>query len=251
MELSLYYERQVPLPKKKRLLSICFVFALLCALCLSAHAAVDVPDESKTGTIRVTMLYNNQPVSGGTLSVYRVGDIHEDDGNYTFVLAEKFAGSNVTWTEETLGEPEVAKALSEYAAKNSIAADKTGTIGGDGKAALDGLALGLYLVKQEQPAAGYQCAEPFLVTVPYLEKETYLYDVDATPKVEPLKVPPDGSAVLRYTDHSGGGAAQHRAPDGYAAADRPAELAHPGAGGAGVDLLLLRVVPPLREKGPE
>ena len=121
--------------KKKRLLSICFVFALLCALCLSAHAAVDVPDESKTGTIRVTMLYNNQPVSGGTLSVYRVGDIHEDDGNYTFVLAEKFAGSNVTWTEETLGEPEVAKALSEYAAKNSIAADKTGTIGSDGKAA--------------------------------------------------------------------------------------------------------------------
>lgn len=176
--------------KKKRLLSICFVFALLCALCLSAHAAVDVPDESKTGTIRVTMLYNNQPVSGGTLSVYRVGDIHEDDGNYTFVLAEKFAGSNVTWTEETLGEPEVAKALSEYAAKNSIAADKTGTIGGDGKAALDGLALGLYLVKQEQPAAGYQCAEPFLVTVPYLEKETYLYDVDTTPKVEPLKVAP-------------------------------------------------------------
>lgn len=176
--------------KKKRLLSICFVFALLCALCLSAHAAVDVPDESKTGTIRVTMLYNNQPVSGGTLSVYRVGDIHEDDGNYTFVLAEKFAGSNVTWTEETLGEPEVAKALSEYAAKNSITADKTGTIGSDGKAALDGLALGLYLVKQEQPAAGYQCAEPFLVTVPYLEKETYLYDVDATPKVEPLKAAP-------------------------------------------------------------
>lgn len=176
--------------KKKRLLSICFVFALLCALCLSAHAAVDVPDESKTGTIRVTMLYNNQPVSGGTLSVYRVGDIHEDDGNYTFVLAEPFAASNVTWTEDTLGEPEVAKALAEYAAKNSIAADKTGTIGSDGKVTIDGLALGLYLVKQEQPAAGYQCAEPFLVTVPYLEKETYLYDVDATPKVEPLKVAP-------------------------------------------------------------
>ena len=41
---------------------------------------------------------------------------------------------------------------------------------------------GLYLVTQETEAAGYSKISPFLVSVPYLEEGTYVYDVTARSK---------------------------------------------------------------------
>lgn len=178
---------------KKRLLSICFVFALLCVICLPAYAAVDVPNPDKTGTITVNMQYNGQPVAGGTLSVYRVGQIYEDDGNYSFTLTDDFADSKMPLNQNTIVAPETAEELSDFADEKSLEPDKTGTIDKAGHISLDELELGLYLVKQNQAAPGYLCVDPFLVTVPYLdEKGIYQYEVDASPKVSEPQVAPTG-----------------------------------------------------------
>lgn len=113
---------------KKRLLSICFVFVLLCVICLPAYAAVDVPNPDKTGTIKVNMQYNGQPVAGGALSVYRVGQIYEDDGNYSFTLTDDFADSKMPLNQNTIVAPETAEELSDFADEKSLEPDKTGTI---------------------------------------------------------------------------------------------------------------------------
>ena len=71
---------------KKHLISA--LLALLVLLCLPLSAtAHPVPDESQDGhcSITITMTYKGKAVPGGTLALYKVGDVQEDDGNYSFV----------------------------------------------------------------------------------------------------------------------------------------------------------------------
>lgn len=55
------------------------------------------------------------------------------------------------------------------------------------------LELGLYLLVQDVAAEGCIKMEPFLVSVPMEENGGYLYDVDASPKVELAKLPVEPS----------------------------------------------------------
>ena len=75
---------------KKHLISALLALLLLLCLPLSAAAAHPVPDESQDGhcSITITMTYKGKAVPGGTLALYKVGDVVEDDGNYSFVPVE-------------------------------------------------------------------------------------------------------------------------------------------------------------------
>ena len=73
---------------KKHLKSL---LALLLLACLPLSAAAHpVPDEQKDGhcSITVTMTYQGKALPGGTLALYKVGDVAEEDGNYSFVPVE-------------------------------------------------------------------------------------------------------------------------------------------------------------------
>lgn len=52
-----------------------------------------------------------------------------------------------------------------------------------GVAEFDDLEVGLYLVVQTTAAENYNVINPFLVSVPIQENGSYVYDVDALPKV--------------------------------------------------------------------
>lgn len=166
----------------KRLLAMMVTVALAWVFCVTAYAH-DVPDLSKTGSISVTMRHEDDKsaVPGGELTLYRVGDIAEENGNYSYTLTEAFAGSGVTL--DNLESAELAKKLADYAKANKL----TGTvqkIDSKGVAAASDLTLGLYLVVQTEAAEGYNAVNPFLVTVPVLTDGVYVYEVDANPKVE-------------------------------------------------------------------
>ena len=66
---------------------------LLLELPLSA-AAHPVPDARKDGqcSITVTMTYGGKALKGGTLALYKVGDVAEEDGNYSFVPVAAIRG---------------------------------------------------------------------------------------------------------------------------------------------------------------
>ena len=69
---------------KKHLKSL---LALLLLACLPLSAAAHpVPDEQKDGhcSITVTMTYQGKALPGGTLALYKVGDVAEEDGKVTF-----------------------------------------------------------------------------------------------------------------------------------------------------------------------
>ena len=126
------------------------------------------------------MCVGDTVVSGGSLTLYRVGEIVEDDGNYTFKTVDAFA--DFTGSLEEVQSPALAEELAGYAVdKRSL---NIGLIDANGQVTFDALEPGLYLLVQNETVEGYLPAAPFLVFLPLLEDRAYVYNVDASPKVE-------------------------------------------------------------------
>lgn len=168
----------------KRLAALLLCALLLCYTGVTAYAH-DVPDLTRQGSINISMHCGDTAVPGGTLTLYRVGDIHEDDGNYSFVPSASFTGCVSSF--EDIQSKELAKKLADYAEDNKIPC-RTQEINDQGQITFT-VEQGLYLLVQNQAAEGYQAAAPFLVSVPMNEDGTYIYGVDASPKVELTKAP--------------------------------------------------------------
>lgn len=93
---------------RNHLLSVLLALLLLLCLPLSASAH-PVPDLTRKGNITVTMKYKGKPVSGGSLNLHKVGNVHEDDGNYSFVPVKGLEALDYT----NIQSPELAKAAAK------------------------------------------------------------------------------------------------------------------------------------------
>ena len=184
---------------RKHVISGLLALLFLLALPLSA-AAHAVPDESRNGhcSITVSMTYKGKAVRGGKLALYKVGDVAENDGNYSFVPVEAIRGDIPEFGD--IQSPELAGKLAKLEKKlTPVTADPV-TVGKDGKATFSNLTFGLYLVVQKTAASGYRKIAPFLVSVPYLYRDEYLYDVTSQPKtdleqeVKPTSPPSSGGS---------------------------------------------------------
>ena len=167
---------------KKHLKSL---LALLLLACLPLSAAAHpVPDEQKDGhcSITVTMTYQGKALPGGTLALYKVGDVAEEDGNYSFVPVEAIREDFAQFGD--IQSPELAGKLLKLESKLTPVTDLPKKVGEDGKATFSDLTFGLYLVVQKTAASGYGKTAPFLVSVPYLYADEYQYDVTSQPKTD-------------------------------------------------------------------
>lgn len=168
---------------QKRLSALLLTLMLCFAMCITAGAH-EIPDNAEKGSISITMNYEGKAVPGGTLTLYRVGAVNEDDGNYSFALTGDFI--NCGKSLKNPGDPELAADLGKYVSDNKLTGSRI-EVGQNGTAVFSGLDLGLYLIVQDEAADGYEAVTPFLVSVPANENGVYIYDVDATPKVSVLR----------------------------------------------------------------
>lgn len=175
-----------------------FLGALALVVCLAAPAgAQEMLDLERKGSITVNMVFQGERVPGGSLGLYRVGDIAERNGSYFFQLNEDFQGSGADVSDPT--KAETAKTLEEYAKKSG--AEKTMRIvREDGTVVFQELEPGLYLVCQEKPAKGFNPIVPFLISVPMNESGYYVYEVDASPKVALTPAPTEPPTKPTYPD---------------------------------------------------
>ena len=169
----------------KRLPMLVVMVVALCLTSVPAYAH-EVPDASRRGTISVTMAYDGTRVPGGSVTLYRVGDVVSDDGNYIFTLTSECAASGVSLDD--LESPEAAQALADWAVSHGLRG-VTVPVGDDGVATFTDVALGLYVMVQHDPATGYYAIDPFLIGMPLTEAGSYIYDIDASPKLELEKKP--------------------------------------------------------------
>ncbi len=168
--------------KMRKLLAVLLTTLLFAAFSASVYA--DAIDLNETGSISVTFKDSatGQVIGDGVMTLYKVADIESSDGNLAYVYTEGFAGSEIVLgdlTAETL-----AGDLHTYAKNNSVNAAKIGTVNNMGICYFDELELGLYLVVQTAAAEGYHIIAPFLVSVPISTTAGWVYDVEATPKME-------------------------------------------------------------------
>ena len=168
---------------RKHVISGLLALLFLLALPVSA-AAQTVPDESRNGhcSITVSMTYKGKAVRGGTLALYKVGDVAEDGGNYSFVPAEEIQADIPEFGD--IESPDLAGKLCKLESKLTPVTDLPKKVGEDGNATFSDLTFGLYLVVQKTAASGYGKTAPFLVSVPYLYADEYQYDVTSQPKTD-------------------------------------------------------------------
>ena len=189
---------------RNHLLSVLLALLLLLCLPLSASAH-PVPDESQNGhcSITITMTYKGKAVPGGTLALYKVGDVHEDNGNYSFVPVDAIQSDISEFGN--IESSDLPGKLAELEKELTSVTAKPVTIDKDGTATFPNLRFGLYLVVQKTAAFGYGNTAPFLVSVPYLYKGEYKYNVTSLPKtdlereVEPTTPPSPGGSKLPQT----------------------------------------------------
>lgn len=165
---------------RKRLAAVLAALTLL-VWCAAPAFALEVVDLSRTGSIKVS-LYDSETseaVGGGTLTLYRVAKVQKDNANLSFVYTNGFEDCGVELGD--LSEGELAGQLAEKIA--ATAESTTVEISDLGIAEFGDLEVGLYLVVQTTAAENYNVINPFLVLVPIQENGSYVYDVDALPKV--------------------------------------------------------------------
>lgn len=178
---------------RKQLAALLLAAALVAACAAPAFAAATAAsiELARKGSITVTLRdsESGSAVSGGKLTLYQVASISRQNGNLSYDYTNGFENCGVSLGD--LSESDLARTLDDKRPASSKG--ETVTVDTDGKAVFSRLPLGLYLIVQSTASTGYEKINPFLVSVPLVEGDTYLYDVDALPKVGTLTptTPPD------------------------------------------------------------
>lgn len=146
-----------------------------------ASAADEALDVQRTGSVSVTLADGNNKISGAELKLYKVAEAGIVNGNlrYTFTGEFEDFGGEVN----KLKSEEDSDSLLDYAQARNISGTAL-TTGEGGAVRFKNLLPGLYLIAQTGSVDGYSTCAPFLVAVPERENDRWIYDIDATPKVE-------------------------------------------------------------------
>ncbi|WP_304999502.1 hypothetical protein [Faecalibaculum rodentium] len=189
-----------------RKLAACLAALLLCMGLPVQAEQLDYIDLDHPASLRFEVhTPQGDPVPGGTITIYKVANIVQTASGYEFEAVPEFTG---IVTNERLNEQlanhdldvnhELSRELMEYAQKQKYAGEseqvpETGIA--DFSTAAHDISLGLWLVTQPEAAPGYEAMPPFLISLPRAiytgdsDVPVYEYDVVATPKSDPKKLP--------------------------------------------------------------
>lgn len=164
----------------KRIISMIVVLLLFCGTAVSVFAH-EIPDLQRIGSITFSMKYNGQMLKNGALSMYRVGDIVEENGNYYFKLIPELADTGISL--EDLTNISLAVALTQAAMEAKLTGLHAEVI--NGQVTFTQIPNGLYVVVQtdEDACDDFLPINPFLISMPQYTADGYVYNINCAPKV--------------------------------------------------------------------
>lgn len=174
----------------RRILHILLCLVLLLALSLSVFAT-EIPDTDRLGSLTFRMEWEGEPLSSGSLTLYRVGLIANRDHRFVFVPVPEFSEDDVSL--EHLEDTQLPVQLAQLAQERELE-PITQPIA-EGEVRFEALQTGLYVVvqREEEACEGFKPINPFLVSLPRWDGSAYIYDLVADPKValetEPTEPP--------------------------------------------------------------
>ena len=180
------------------LLALLFCVPLLLSAAAAEDREAQIPDSGidlrHKGSVRVLVKdAEGNPVPGGSLQLFLVAEIAEgEEGKQVHTLTKAFSGWDGT-ADDLIFDRTCADSLAAYVENNrteSIAsADNT-----EGSVSFTDMTPGVYLVRQNVPADGYEAMLPFLVFLPVLQDGRIVYDIEASPK--PVVMRPPGTVEI-------------------------------------------------------
>lgn len=183
-------------------------FALAVSLCLLPCLTVrarEVPQMDRTDcSVALRVEYGGVPLSGGSFTAIRVGEIREENGNFSFLRC--FDGA----TFEDLSSAKTAESAEQFVLHSGHPFQQWQAPLKDGQVSFQNLPTGLYLIRQEQAPDGYLPVNAFLVSLPYLENGSYRYHLTANTKTQLEPVPKPTRPPTWEPDDSLPQTGQHR-----------------------------------------
>ena len=171
--------------KSKILLSILLVF-ILSAVSVPVWAAENTGiDWTRTGTVSITLRDGNTAISGAEITLYKVAIAESVKSNLNFTYTDSF--QDFGGIPNDIKDKETVLRLADYVRVQNISGigEKTDE---NGCVRFDDLSLGLYLVVQTGSVQGYSACTPFVVSIPVGEEGEWVYDIDATPKTDIVRL---------------------------------------------------------------
>lgn len=159
--------------------SVLFIFT-----CSFTALAQDF-DPQKSGSVSVTLneLHDKQYVVGAELSIYYVATVHlNENGKLSYAYTDEFEKIGID-----LSDPSLPEKLDAFVSENDIYSFKI-TTDERGTATCNNLELGLYFIKQTGVVDGFAPCTSFMVTLPGVNEGDYLYEVNASPKTEVVRL---------------------------------------------------------------
>lgn len=150
----------------RRIVCLLFAVGILMMGAIPAYAAEE-------GKIQVSPQRGGMLVSGGEVTLYRVGEAVE--GGY------RLSAGVADWIveESEVYNPEVA----QWIARSTTAEGTTKPLGECGSVTFTGLGAGVYLIVQSKAAPGYAAFSPYLVVLPLAGAE---WEAATYPKVDKI-----------------------------------------------------------------
>ena len=162
---------------RHKLISLSFIVCILFLMPMTVFA--QKLDYNRCGSISVTL----EEMEGAELSLYYLAEVNlNSDDNLSFSFTEEFEKCGVSLDDSALAEK-----MDAYVEEHAAPVMKQVTEA-NGKVVFSNLPLGLYYVKQTNIAPNYAPCKSFLATVPNKDIDTYVYDVNASPKTDVEKL---------------------------------------------------------------
>lgn len=143
-------------------------------------------DFNSKGSIEITLSEktDNEKIEGAEILLYKVADAKSENHNLMFEYIDELKSCNASLNDlETKSKSEeIEKCINENINSLKQITDVNGTV------KYNDLDLGLYLVKQNNIVEGFSKIDSFLVMIPKIVNNKWIYDIKSTPKTDIIRV---------------------------------------------------------------
>jgi len=167
----------------KRKVNYLFI-AIILFISLITNVKANTIDLSKKGSITVTLKEKSENVliDGAEITIYHIGDASIKDNNLVFNKREELTCDvSLDNFKDTKLVSDISKCINDNIIKYVGTTD-------NGKVTFNNLNQGLYLVTQTKSTEGYSDIDSFLVAIPKVEDNKWVYDAKAKPKTDIYQV---------------------------------------------------------------
>lgn len=161
-----------------------YILLILCLISFNNVKAdvSNIVDFNNKGSIEIELKVKeeNTTIEGASITIYKVALANEENHNLTLDFIDEFSLCNLS--KDNLDTNSIDKCLDNNNDGITLITNK------DGIVKFNNLDLGLYLVKQTNRVDNYSKIEPFLVMIPEVIEDKWVYDIKAKPKTDIVRV---------------------------------------------------------------